>query len=139
MNTSAGRRRRPGLSPVDVNGLVQWISLRPLVLGPLLLPGDASKLGPRTWGVEEGVGRRTSQDGPWLHAGWKSNMSQQKVKVEFIEEREREREREDRSVWKTGKEKEQESHLCSESGVFTEDSGLMYVSSQTSRNQLEQR
>lgn len=91
MNTSADRRRRPGLSPVDVNGLVQWISLRPLVLpGPLPLPGDASKLGPRTWGVEEGVGRRTSQDGPWLHAGWKSNMSQQKVKVEFIEERERE-------------------------------------------------
>ena len=41
--------------------------------------------------VVVGVGRRTSQDGPWLPAGWKSNMSQQKVKVEFIEERERER------------------------------------------------
>lgn len=71
MNTPAGRRRWAGLSRVDVNVLVQGISLRPVVPalvlpGPLPLRGDGSKPGPRTWEVEEGVGpRRTSQDGPW--------------------------------------------------------------------------
>ena len=28
---------------------------------------------------------RTSQEGPWLCAGWKSKVSQQEVKEEFIE------------------------------------------------------
>ena len=41
----------------------------------------------------------TNQECPWLHAGWKSNRSQQKVEAGFTEdiytyERERERERE---------------------------------------------
>lgn len=35
---------------------------------------------------------RTNQEGPCLHSGCKSNVSQPEVKAEFIEERERERE-----------------------------------------------
>ena len=32
--------------------------------------------------------RGTSQEGSWLHAGWKSDMSQKKVRAEFIEDTE---------------------------------------------------
>ena len=35
--------------------------------------------------------------------------------------------------------KEMEARLCSGSGDFIEDHGLVYVASQASRNQLEQR
>ena len=43
------------------------------------------------------------------------------------------------SGWETQKGKKCESHPCLGSGVFIEDHGLVYMSSQESRNWLEQR
>lgn len=64
-----------------------------------------------------------------------SNSSQQEVRVEFTEDTERADT--DGVSGKLGKERE--SHLCAGSGVFTEDGGLVYLSSQGSRNWSEQR
>lgn len=41
------------------------------------------------------------------------------------------------SVWETQKEMKSESHLCLGPGVFTEDGGLVPMSSQASRNEEE--
>ena len=46
---------------------------------------DASRLHLRT---QKGI-QGTIQEGPWLQAGWKSNMNQQDVRAEFIEDTER--------------------------------------------------
>lgn len=46
---------------------------------------DAGRLGLRT---QRGT-NRTNDEGPWLQARWESNMSQQEVRVEFIENIER--------------------------------------------------
>ena len=72
----------------------------------------------------------TNQEGPWLPIGWKSNKprwSKSKVRAKFIENT-------DRVFGKLRKEKAQGFHLCLRSGVFTEVSGLVCVSSQASRN-----
>lgn len=39
------------------------------------------------------------------------------------------------SVWETQKEMKSESHLCLGPAVFTEDGGLVHMSSQASRNE----
>lgn len=68
---------------------------------------DAGRLGLE---AQRGV-RRTSQEGTWLCAGWKSDGSQQEVKAES------ESAGAD-SVWQTRKGKESEFHLSSGSGGF---------------------
>ena len=54
------------------------------------------------------------------------------MKVAFIEDLERADT--DRASRRLRKEKENESHLCLGSGVFTEDVGLVYMFCQASRN-----
>ena len=97
------------------------------ILGAHANAFDVSSLGP---GTQKGS-RRTSQEGSWLHAGWKSNASQQEMKAEFTEGREREC-RYRRSVWGNQKGKERESPLCLRSRAFIEDCGPLYMSSQAS-------
>lgn len=46
----------------------------------------------------------TNQEGPWLHAGWKSNVSQQEVRADFFEGAQREQVQRVRETQK-GKEK----------------------------------
>ena len=43
------------------------------------MPGGGGLGGPRG-------SCRTSQEDPWLHEGWKPNLSQQRVRAEFIED-----------------------------------------------------
>ena len=70
---------------------------------------------------------RTSQDGDRLHAGRKSDVSQQEVRAVSVEDTEESRYR--RTIKGTQKGKEQESHLRSGPGTFTDDS-LAHMSSQ---------
>ena len=77
---------------------------------------------------------RTSQDSDWLHAGRKSDMSQQEVRAVFVEDTEESRYRQ--PIKGTQKGKEHESHLRSGSGTFTDDS-LAHMSSQASGTRSE--
>ena len=83
-------------------------------------PGLRTQRGPRT----------TSQEGPSLCVGQKSNVTWEGMRAEVIEdtkrERERERERaleqlETDGLGDSRKEEDRESPLCLGSGVFTED------------------
>lgn len=60
---------------------------------PLALPEDPEQVGVMQagWvlGPRVGESHRTSQEGPWLVTGWKSNASQEEVRVEFVEDMER--------------------------------------------------
>lgn len=51
------------------------------VSGPHAAPLDTDHAGRRA--------RRTSPEGPWLPAGWKSDTSPQEMRAEFIEDKER--------------------------------------------------
>lgn len=48
-------------------------------------PFDAGRPGLKT----QGDSRRTSQEDPWLHTGWKSSAGQPEVRSEFTEDIER--------------------------------------------------
>lgn len=64
---------------------------------------------------------KSSQEGPWLLKGWKSNVNQQEVRVEFIEDIENMQiQVEPLGAWKG---KVHESHLCLGSGFVIEVSG----------------
>lgn len=78
---------------------------------------------------------RTSQEGLWLFEEWKSNASQQGMRAEFIEDREQ------TQMECPGDSKREGGSLVfvQDLGVFVEDGGLVYVSPEASRNQLEQK
>ena len=71
---------------------LSWYLLRNIVIIIIIFYHHhcgAVRAHPRT---QRGRSCRTSQEGPWLHSGWKSNASQQEVRAEFTEGTERERE-----------------------------------------------
>ena len=70
--------------------------------------------------------------GPWLRTRWKSNIRREEVRAGFVEDLGRADTA--RASGRLGKEKEHESCLWLGSGVCIEDSGVVYVSSQASRN-----
>ena len=93
------------------------------------------KAGKQALGTQRGSSR-TSQEGPCLHVGWKSNASQQEVKAEFIEEREQIQTMQEECLGDSGR-KRGPLPFVRGLRVFSEDSGLVYVSSQASRNRDE--
>lgn len=73
---------------------------------------------------------RTSQEGPCVHTGWKSNVSQQGVKAEFIEEK--------ANTDGLGVQKGKEGVLSLFGvWVFYDNCALVYVSSWAYRNWSE--
>ena len=66
----------------------------------------------------------TSQEGPWLYTGYKSNTNREEVRAEFIEGKER---IQIQSFWETQKGKKNESLSLLGTVLFTEDCGSMDV------------
>lgn len=78
---------------------------------------------------------RTSQEGLWHFEGWKSNASQQGMRAEFIEDTEQTQ----MECLGDSKREGGSPVFVQDLGVFVEDGGLVYVSPEASRNQLEQK